>query len=287
MDGTSMDWLGGAGAGGSVITDQAIDLVGASLAIVGILLVVLVLWLSVRRGLREAARRQRIDETVASFISAVVRYGLAAVAVIAVLGQLGVDTASLLGSLGIVGLTIGFAARDALSNIISGLFILWDRPFTIGDLIEIDGHYGRVDKITMRSTRVVTPDGKMLAIPNTTVVNTTVASYTNFATIRLDIPVTVGVEEDLGRVRQLLLGLADGREGFLETPAPVVVVTALNDYNVAMELRAWIEDETKHITERVRLREDVFETLREAGVHMPYETLELAPVQMAQAKLAS
>ncbi len=266
---------------------QVADLVGTTLAVLGIVLVVLVFWLIVSRTLRAAANRDRLDRTVASFIAAVVRYTLVTIALIAILGQLGVDTASLLGSLGIVGLTIGFAARDALSNIISGLFILWDRPFTIGDLIEIDGKYGRVDKITMRSTRVVTPDGKMLAIPNTTVVNTTVASYTNFPHLRLDVPVTVGVEEDLGRVRRLLLELVEAREGFLADPEPKVVVTALNDYNVAVELRAWLADETAHIPERLALREAVFETLRGAGVHLPYETLELAPVTVRQLAEAS
>ncbi|MEZ4340039.1 MAG: mechanosensitive ion channel family protein [Sandaracinaceae bacterium] len=281
----NVDLLNGEGLGSLEL--QVGDVVGTSLGILGILLVVGVIWLLVSRTLRMAADRERLDRTVASFITAVVRYTLVAVAVVAILGQLGVDTASLLGSLGIVGLTIGFAARDALSNIISGLFILWDRPFTIGDLIEIDGKYGRVEKITMRSTRVVTPDGKMLAIPNSTVVNTTVASYTNFAHLRLDVAVTVGVEEDLGRVRELLLELVAAREGFLEDPAPTVVVTALNDYNVAIELRAWLADETAHISERFALREAVFETLRAAKVHLPYETIELAPVSVRQLAAAS
>lgn len=136
--------------------------------------------------------------------------------------------------------------------------------------------------ITLRSTRVVTPDGKMLAIPNSTVVNTTVASYTNFDNLRLDIPVTVGVEENLGRVRTLLIELVTDCEGFLDTPPPRVVVVALDDYNVALELQAWIADEEAHIAERLLLREAVFETLRSANVTMPYETFELAPLEVEQ-----
>lgn len=263
------------------------DLASTLLAIAGILVVIVIAWAVVVRAIRLATTRERLDPTAATFISAVFRYALAAVALVAVLGQLGVDTASLLGSLGIVGLTLGFAARDALSNIISGLFILWDRPFTIGDLVEIDGDYGRVDRITMRSTRVVTPDGKMLAIPNSKVVNTTVASYTNFPHLRLDVGVTVGVEEDLGRVRRLLLDMVSERPGFLADPAPRVAVTSINDYNVALELQAWLTDEKAHIPERQDLREAVFDTLREAGVHLPYETIELAPVELRQLPAAS
>ena len=244
---------------------------------VSVVAVVLVCWLAftaLRRVLHRAVARDRIDRTAASFVETVVRYGLVAVASIAVLSQMGVDTSSLLGSVGILGLTLGFAARDALSNVISGVFILWDRPFVIGDLIEIEGQYGRVDRITMRSTRVVTPDGKMLAIPHTSVVNTTVASYTNFPHLRLDVPIAVAVDEDLARVRELLLSVCAG-PGFLDTPKAVAVVTQLNDYNVVFELRAWIEDETQHIPMRLALRERMFLALRDAGIRMPYETLEV------------
>ncbi|MCB9593757.1 MAG: mechanosensitive ion channel family protein [Sandaracinaceae bacterium] len=283
--GETFEWLGGGETPG--IQLEVTNLALTAAGILGIVLVLVVLWFVVNRALRMAARTAHLDRTVATFIAAVVRYGLISVGVIAILGQLGVDTASLLGSLGIVGLTIGFAARDALSNIISGLFILWDRPFTIGDLIEIDGKYGRVERITMRSTRVVTPDGKMLAIPNSEVVNTTVASYTNFPHLRLDVPVTVGVEEDLGRVRRLLLEMVAAREGFMAEPAARVVVTQLNDYNVALELQAWLEDETQHIVARLELREAIFETLRTAGVHLPYETIELAPLKVQTLAAAS
>ncbi len=120
------------------------------------------------------------------------KYVILSIALVSALNQVGVHTGSLLASLGVLGLTIGFAARDALSNVISGIFIFWDRPFVIGDLVEIEDKYGRVQAITMRSTRVVTPDGKMLAIPNNTIVNSTVASYTNFPHLRLDIAFGVG-----------------------------------------------------------------------------------------------
>ena len=249
-------------------------LAGPGLAIASIVAVLIVVSLAIRRAIDVAVRQGRLDRTAATFVGAVLRYTLLTIGVIAILSQLGVDTASLMGSVGVVGLTVGFAARDALSNVISGLFILWDRPFVIGDLIEIEGLYGRVDRITMRSTRVVTPDGKMLAIPNTTVVNTTVASYTNFPHLRLDIDVTVGVEEDLGRIRQVLLELCEGEPFHDETP-PSVVMTAINDYNVALQLRAWLRDESPHLKARLELRERVFEALREAGVNMPFETLEV------------
>ncbi len=230
-------------------------------------------WRLLKLVLVPLLKRMEVDETGRSFFQTVTRVLILTLGVVAALAELGINTGSIIASLGVAGLTIGFAARDALSNIISGVFIFWDRPFVLGDLIEIDGKYGRVDRITLRSTRVVTVDGKMLAIPNTEVVNSTVASYTNFPHLRLDVGVTVGVEENLGNVRSTLLGLIEGDPEFMSDPAPDVVVTELNDYNVAMSLRAWIHDERRHIPLRLKLREQAFEALRSADVDMPYETI--------------
>ncbi|MEO1077740.1 MAG: mechanosensitive ion channel family protein, partial [Bacteroidota bacterium] len=221
-------------------------------------------WWILNRLLRAAFQRADADATLASFILVTSKFALLAFGLVQALAAVGINTASLIASLGIAGLTIGFAAQDALSNIISGILIFWDRPFVINDLVEVEGDYGRVDKITLRSTRVVTPDGRMLAVPNATVINSVVASYTNFPNLRLGIEVTIGVNEDLGRVRRLLLALVEDDAAFMDTPPPRVVVTALNDYNVALDLQAWLRDERQHVQARFDLRERVFATLTEA-----------------------
>lgn len=244
-----------------------------------ILVFAYLLWRLLAKPLHAVLRKAKLDETAARFLELIFKYSLLILAVVTALGELGVNTGSMLASLGVAGLTIGFAAKDALSNIISGLFIFWDRPFVLGDLVEVDGRYGRVEAITLRSTRVVTPDGKMLAIPNSTVVNSTVSSYTNFPHLRLDVSVSVAVNESLGRVREILLGLVTDESVYMRTPPPVVVVTALNDFNVALELRVWIANEFEHIAQRVALRERMFEALTAAGVDMPFETFRLAPVE--------
>jgi len=232
-------------------------------------------------------RRAALDPTAASFLQTTLKYVILTVGIVTALGKIGIDTASILTSLGVAGLTIGFAAKDALSNMISGVFIFWDRPFVIGDLVEVGGQYGRVENITMRSTRVVTPDGRMLAVPNSAVVNSTVASYTNFPHLRLDISFTVAVTEDLGRVRATALTVCADRAELMPDPPPVVVVTVLNDYNIAMELRAWLRDEKTHVAARLDLRERLFEALRTAGIDMPYETLALAPFEVRGLAAAS
>lgn len=240
-------------------------------------------WRFLDRFARLVTKRLDIDATSRDFTLTILKFAVLTLAAVNALAAVGVNTASLLTSLGIAGLTIGFAARDALSNMISGLLIYWDRPFVIGDLVEVGGAYGRVDRITLRSTRVVTPDGRMLAVPNTEIINKTVASYTNFPHLRIDVPVTVAVDSDLDRVREILLGLVRDDPAYMKSPSPVAVVTQLNDYNVQMELRAWLDDERQHIPARTKLREAVFRGLTQAGIDLPFETLRIEPLTVKQA----
>lgn len=229
----------------------------------------------VRRFSRPLIEKSRLDETAQSFVSTIIRYTVIIVGVLASLSAIGINIDSLLASIGIAGVTIGFAARDAFSNLISGLLIFLDRPFVIGDLVEVGENYGSVQQITLRSTRIVTSDGKMLAVPNNEMINQTVSSYTNFPNLRLDIGITIGVNEDIQYVRGLLLDLVKGEENYLENPAPHVVVTALNDYNVAIELQVWLKNERQHVEMRSQLREKIFNKLTEAKVEMPFETLRI------------
>jgi len=230
--------------------------------------------------MRRTVKKSHLDETTYSFVETTVNYTILTIGVLSALNAIGINTAAILTSLGIVGVTIGFAARDSLSNLISGIIIFLDRPFVIGDLVEIDDKYGRVSEITLRSTRVVTSDGRMLAVPNTEIINKTVASYTNFPNLRLDIPVTIAVTEDIERARQTLLNLVDEDPEYLKSPAPRVVVQQLNDYNVAIELQAWLIDERQHVEKRSELREKVFNAFNKAGIEMPFETIQLNPMQV-------
>jgi len=250
---------------------------------VAIMMVFFLVWFLTRWVLRLTLRR-KIDETSFSFVETTVKAFLFVIAAISALDSAGINTSALLTSLGIAGLTIGFAARDALSNLISGILIFIDRPFLLGDLVQIEGTYGKVSRITMRSTRVVTPEGLMLAVPNTEIINKTVASYTNFPHLRIDVGVTVGVGENIEKVRQLLMEVAKSDPSMMSEPAPRVVVTGLNDYNIAMELQVWLDDERRHVEKRFELREKIFNVLTRAGVDMPFETLQLQPVEVRMAE---
>lgn len=258
---------------GRFLAEGIVDLFLLSVIIV----VFYILWKIIHRMIQPVFRRSAMDETATIFANSLLKYGILVLGLITALDSVGIKTSAVLASLGIVGLTIGFAARDSLSNLISGLIIFLDRPFVIGDLVEVDGKYGQVNRITLRSTRIVTPDGKMLAVPNMDVVNKTVTSYTNFPNLRLDIDVTIGVNEDLEKARSVMLALVEDREIFMAEPAPSVVVQQLNDYNVLIELRVWIHNEREHGDLRFKLREAIYNAFNKAGIEMPYETVQLAP----------
>lgn len=261
---------------GSWLADAVVNLLIA----VSVFAVFYLVWRIIKFASKPIFERSKLDETSSIFINSIIKYTILIFGAVTALDSIGIKTSAILTSLGIVGLTIGFAARDSLSNIISGIIIFLDRPFVIGDLVEIDGKYGKVDRITLRSTRIVTVDGKMLAVPNVDVINKTVSSYTNFPHLRIDIEVTIGVEEDIDKARAILLELVENTDVYMTTPQPEVIVKALNDYNVLLELRAWIHHEREHLSLKAKLREQIFKTFNQHNIAMPFETISIEPLKV-------
>ncbi len=220
-------------------------------------------------------RRVGLDRTAASFIAIGLKYLILAIGAMASLQQIGVDVTSLIAGVGIFGLALAFAAKETMANLAAGLTILWDKPFVVGDLMEASGEYGEVRRITLRATRIVTVDGKLLSIPNSILVNSVTKSYTMEPHLRLDIDVSVGVNEDIGKARGVILGIITGDDRFLSVPPPEVLVTKLGDYFVGLQLRAWLDDARVHIRVAAELRERVKNALDGAGIVMPYKTLNI------------
>ncbi len=163
----------------------------------------------------KVATRVGLEPTVSSFLLIGMKYTILVFGVITALQQVGINVTSVIAGLGIIGLSLGFAAKDTLSNIIAGIFLLWDKPFIIGDLIEASDEYGKVQEITLRTTRIVTPDGKLVSIPNSELINNKIKSYTMYPHLRLDVDVTIGVNEDIGKARDVILSLLASDQRFL------------------------------------------------------------------------
>lgn len=226
----------------------------------------------VRRALNSTSR---IDVGVQQLVLKTLRTIVIAFAAITVLGQLGINVAALVAGLGIAGIAIGFAAQDTLQNFIAGVTILVDRPFRVGDNIELQDTFGTVDEITLRSTRVRTLDNQMAILPNAMVISEKIINHTMLNTLRIVIPFGIAYKESPEEARTVVMGLIDGDPRLHPDYAANVVVTSLGDSSVDMQLRLYLKDPSLEVPVRFEYQEKVFEALKAAGIEIPFPHLQL------------
>jgi small conductance mechanosensitive channel len=189
---------------------------------------------------------------------------------IIVLDQLGLNVAVLIGGLSIAGIIAGFAARDSLENFISGVTVLVDQPFRVGDYIEIGDEYGQVDEITLRSTRIRTVRNETIILPNLEMITQQVINHTMRGVLRVDIEFGIAYKEYPEEARQVVLPLTEDDDRIFSEPSPTVVVTEMNDSSVDMVLRFFIRDPSQEVPIRWEYTEKVREALREADIEIPF-----------------
>jgi small conductance mechanosensitive channel len=192
-----------------------------------------------------------------------------------VLAQFGINVTALLAGLSIAGIAVGFAARDTLENFISGVSILLDRPFRIGDNIVIDGTFGTVIEITLRSTRLRTQNSEIMVMPNIQMINQKLINHTMLGIIRLEIPFGIAYKEYPQAAREAVLKLTEGDDRLHPEFPPHVVVVAMNDSSVDMRLRIFLKDPKQEIPIRLEYVEKVREALRKADIEIPFPHLQL------------
>jgi small conductance mechanosensitive channel len=180
-----------------------------------------------------------VDETLRPFFASIVRYAIIAITLVAVLARLGIQTTSIIAVLGAAGLAIGLALQGTLQNIAAGIMLLILRPFKVGDYIDAGGTAGTVDEIGLFTTDMTTFDGIYLSVPNSSLWNTSILNYTRLPTRRLDIPVGIAYEDDVEKALSLLLAKLRTDSRVLADPEPQVMVTALGESSVDLNLRCW------------------------------------------------
>ncbi len=198
---------------------------------------------------------------------------IVAIAIYLVFSVWGIDMTAWLASAGVVGIAVGFAAKDSLANLISGVFILTDAPYKIGDYIILDsGERGEVTHIGIRSTRMLTRDDVELTIPNSVmgnskVVNESGGPYEKFR-FRIDIGVAYG--SDLEKVRQVLVEEANKNEDVCKTPSARVRFRAFGDSALNFQLMCWVNQPWM----RGRVIDDllmrIYKRFMQEGIEIPY-----------------
>ena len=194
-------------------------------------------------------------------------------AVYIVLTLWSVDISPLLGAAGIAGIAIGFAAKDTLANVISGVFILADAPYEIGDFIILDsGERGRVTQIGLRTTRLLTRDDIEITLPNAVIANSKIINETGgpWEKERVRLKVGVAYGSDIDRVQEVLLDVARGHDEIIEEPAPRVRFRAFGESSLDFELLCWIGEPVLRGRLLHDLHCEVYKRFAEDGIEIPF-----------------
>lgn len=168
-------------------------------------------------------------------------YILFVVALAIVLKIFGVDLKVILGAAGVLSIAVGFAAQTSISNLISGLFLMFERPFIVGDVVEVNGQRGEVMSIDLLSMRIRTMENTLLRVPNETVMKTQVINYSHFPIRRHDILFTVSYSTDLTEIKNVLLDVVEHNQYCLEQPEPLFIVQRVGEYFLEIKFGVWGE----------------------------------------------
>lgn len=254
------------------LTDMAGDFAVNLLIAVLILIVTVVAakWVSrvVRRGLSKV-RGFRHDPTILSFATQVARVVVYVIGFIAVLQRLGVQTTSIIAVLGAASLAVGLALQGTLSNVAAGVVLLVLRPYRVGDVIDIGGVTGSVQRLDLFVTQMSNANNHKIVVPNGKVLGDVIINLTGQKTRRIEILFSVGYSANLKQARAVITAVAEAHEKVLDDPAPWAGVTDLLDSSVQVTLHAWVKvDDWWQV--RSDLTEGVKEALDAAGIEIPF-----------------
>ncbi|HET7451361.1 MAG TPA: mechanosensitive ion channel family protein [Thermoanaerobaculia bacterium] len=251
--------------------------------LVGALLVLLVFWGLHRIFLRLLNRSLagRTSLLAADILRRLLKYVVVGIGLLMAASQLGFNVLSMLAGLGVAGLAVGLAAKDTMANFIAGLIILWDKPFALGDDVEIGETAGWVRHIELRSTFLEDVDGNDIILPNSEVVAKKIVNHSRSPRSRIHVPVGIAYAAKIDDARSALLETAAGDERLLASPEPAVVVRKLGDSAVVLELIVWAADPSRRIAIRAEYLERAKNALDRAGIPIPFPQREVRIVDSA------
>jgi small-conductance mechanosensitive channel len=191
----------------------------------------------------------KIDDIVFELLARFSGIIILATAIIIALDILGVNVVPFIAGAGVAGVAIGFAAKDTLSNLIAGILLIIDRPFEVGDRIEVwsapagTATWGDVIDIGLRATKIKTTDNFVIIIPNNEIMVRDIINYTTITEkIRLRINIGIAYDAEMQTAKDIILNVADSAAWVAKEPPPVVVVRNFGDSSVDLQLRVWIDN---------------------------------------------
>ena len=199
----------------------------------------------------------------------IVFYTILVLTLVSVLRELGFSLTVLLGAAGVLSVAIGFASQTSVSNLISGLFLIGEKPFVIGDVITVGTTTGEVLSIDMLSVKLRTFDNLYVRIPNQMLIQTEFTNVSRFPIRRYDMQVGVAYKEELTRIQQLLFDIAAANPYALEDPAPLVIFLGYGESGINLQLSVWGLREN-YLALRNSIASDVKRVFDAEGVEIPF-----------------
>ncbi len=217
-----------------------------------------------RRGMQK-----KFSPQAAILTSKALKYGIIAFTLLMTLNHLGIRLPALLGAAGIAGVAIGFAAQTSLSNLISGIFLVLERPYAVGDIIRVGSDTGIVHGIDLLSLKLRTFDNLLIRIPNETVIKSSVTNITAFNIRRIDIELGVAYKEDIEHVLRVLARVVDANPLCLDEPEPLIMFKGFGDSALEIQLGVWsVKTDFRAVRNSVMI--DVKKAFDAEGIEIPF-----------------
>ncbi len=227
-----------------------------------------------RKLVGKAVRKANVEETLARFLSNIARYIVLIAGGVAILGTLGIETASFAAVLAAVGFAIGMAMSGMLGNIAAGVMLLLFRPFKVGDVVEAGGVKGKIFEIGLFTTVFDTPDNRRIIVPNNSIFGDNIENVSHHDTRRVSVSVGTDYGADIDKAREVLMEAAKNSPSVLTDPEPAVVLTGLGGSSIDWDVRVWVNSADFWAVQD-RLTRDVKYALDNAGIGIPFPQMDV------------
>ena len=241
-----------------------------------VVILVVGLWLAgiLTQLIGKAFTKARMDAMLVRFLDSIIKVLLQVVVIIAALGELGVQTTSLIAILGAAGLAIGLALQNSLSNFAAGVLLLVFKPFKSGDFVEAGGVLGVVEHVRVFNSVLRTADNREITVPNGKIYNDVITNYSARDTRRIDLVVGISYDADIRKAKELVDSILAGDQRVLKDPAPTSGVMDLADSSVNLYIRPWVAS-TDYWNTRCDLLETIKTTFDANGIGIPYPQMDV------------
>lgn len=214
----------------------------------------------------------KLDDQLMPFLDKVDRIVIFTIALLMILDRLGYQITPVLASLGVAGIAVAFAAQETLSNVFGAFSILTDRPFKIGDRIELSNlEIGDVVDIGVRSTRLKTMDNRIIIMPNAVISKGKIINYSEpDQRVRFTVKVSISYKSDIDRAVSTMTDIAGNTEGVLHQPSPRAYVIALSSYSIDLILHVWVNDYKLEFEVPDHIYREIIKRFKDENIEIPY-----------------